>query len=347
MRVLTVIGTRPEAIKLAPVVLELQQRSIDSRVCLTSQHGTLATEALDVFGITPDVVLDGPGDTLCSSAARVLEGMDSVLRNEQPDWVIVEGDTTTVLAASLAAFYHGIRVAHVEAGLRSGDLRHPFPEEAHRRMTAVVASLHLAPTEQARANLEAEGIAAVVTGNPVIDALRIVLATLPPISQDPRLILVTVHRRESWGPDLEAICRAIKRISRARDIEIVLPVHPSVRKPVRAILGLIDNIRLVEPLPYPELVTMLVRCALVLTDSGGLQEEAPYLGRPVLVMRDTTERPEGVEAGASAVVGRTEEGIVRSTLALLDDHAAYARMAWPRPIYGDGFSAGRIVDALD
>jgi UDP-N-acetylglucosamine 2-epimerase (non-hydrolysing) len=344
VRVLVVIGTRPEAIKLAPVILELGDRA---RICVTSQHGALVDQALRPFGIVPDVSLTGTADTLCGSLARIVEGMERVLRDERPDWVVVEGDTTTVLAAGLAAFYTGTPVAHVEAGLRSGDVAHPFPEEAHRRMVAVVTRLHLAHTEHARANLVAEGIpdeAIVVTGNPGLDALRLMAPTTE--RTDPPLLLVTVHRRESWGPDLDAICRAIGRIARTRDVRVVLPVHPSVEGSVRAILGGVVNVALTEPLPYPELVALLARCTLVLTDSGGLQEEAPARGKPVLVMRETTERPEGVEAGAAIIVGRDEAAIASEALALLDDPERYARMAVPRLIYGDGYAAPRIVAAL-
>lgn len=347
-RVLVVVGTRPEAIKLAPVILELRRRDIETRVCLTSQHGALVGQALDAFAVTADHVMWGePSGTLSGSAARVLEGMERAILDGRPDVVVVEGDTTSVYAATLAAFYLRVPVAHVEAGLRSGDLSQPFPEESHRRMVTVMASLHLAHTEQARQNLLAEGVHdgdIVVTGNPGLDALR--MLDVDPTPDDLPFLLVTIHRRESWGEGIETICRAVARIAR-RGIRVVLPVHPSVEGSVRSILGGVSDVSLVEPMPYPDLARLLGRCTLVLTDSGGLQEEGPALGKPVLVLRDTTERPEAIEAGANLLVGRGEDAIVDATLALLDDPERYARMAVPRPIYGDGRAAPRIVDALD
>lgn len=361
---LTVIGTRPEAIKLAPVILALDARRdvVDSRVCLTAQHRSLVDDVLAAFAIIPDLDLGvmTAGQTPSRVAARVLEGMERVLADEQPDIVIVQGDTTTVLATTIAAFHAGIAVAHVEAGLRTYDLRHPFPEEANRRVATILASLHFAATQEARQNLLAEGVhddAIVVTGNPGLDALRLagegdLGATPPPIELDERerMILVTAHRRESFGADLRSICDAIARIASARrdTVRIVYPVHPNpnVEGPVRSILGDIPNVTLLGPLPYAQLVALLRRSYLVLTDSGGLQEEGPALGKPVLVLRETSERPEAVEAGAAIVVGRDADTIVRQTLTLLDDPAAYARMAVPRPIYGDGHAADRIVAAL-
>jgi UDP-N-acetylglucosamine 2-epimerase (non-hydrolysing) len=360
-RVLTVIGTRPEAIKLAPVILALKGSDrIVSRVCVTSQHPVLAGQALEQFAIVPDIelALAGDGQTLSGVTARVLEGIEPVIVAERPDFVIVEGDTSTVLAATIAAFHARVPVAHVEAGLRTHDLAHPFPEEANRRIVTTLASLHLAPTEHARRNLVAEGVRpddVVVTGNPGLDALRIVSAesadaVAAPPGDDRALVLVTVHRRESFGSGLDRICRAVARIARARpnDLRIVLPVHPNpaVEGPVFKMLGHIENVTLVAPMPYRELIDILGRCTLVLTDSGGLQEEGPALGKPVLVMRETTERPEAVEAGASLVIGRDTRRIVEETLALLDDPARYAAMAVPRPIFGDGQAAPRIVEAL-
>lgn len=368
--ILTVIGTRPEAIKLAPVILALREHAdaLDSKVCLTSQHRSLVDDVLETFSIVPDLDLDvmTAQQTLGRLTARVLEGMEGVLERERPDLVIVQGDTSTVLATTIAAFQSGVAVAHVEAGLRTDDLRHPFPEEANRRIATVLTSIHLAATEEARQNLLRERVpdeAIEVTGNPGLDALRLAAEAAADADADrdrirpsfrsadhERIILVTAHRRESFGAGLRSICEAIARIARERPeaVRIVYPVHPNpqVEEPVRRLLGDIDNVTLLRPLPYRDLVALLRRSYLVLTDSGGLQEEGPALGKPVLVMRETTERPEAVDAGAAILVGRETEGIVRQTLALLDDPVEYARMAVPRPIYGDGHAAGRIVDAL-
>jgi UDP-N-acetylglucosamine 2-epimerase (non-hydrolysing) len=387
-----VVGTRPEAIKLAPVILGLRDDGrVDARVCMTSQHGTLAQDVFDLFSIVPDVDLRvmTESQTLSRVAARVLEGLEQVLHDDPPDIVIVEGDTTSVLAATIAAFHLHIPVAHVEAGLRTYDVAQPFPEEANRRIVTTLASLHLAATEHARANLRAEGVpddAIVVTGNPGLDALR--LAQARPAASGPAgasgpiethgpasaseaepashakpapdaetaldasaggLILVTAHRRESFGPELSSICRAVRRIAHARgDLRIVFPVHPNpqVEGPVHDILDGVPNVSLIPPLAYADLVELLGRVMLVLTDSGGLQEEAPACGKPVLVLRETTERPEAVEAGAALLVGRDEEAIVAQTLGLLDDGDRYLRMAVPRPIFGDGHAAPRIIEAI-
>jgi UDP-N-acetylglucosamine 2-epimerase (non-hydrolysing) len=362
--VLTVIGTRPEAIKLSPVILALRERgpAVESKVCLTAQHRSLVDDVLAAFGIVADHDLGvmSENQTLSRVAARVLEGIDRVLGLEEPDWVVVEGDTTTVLATAIASFHAGVRVAHVEAGLRTNDLRHPFPEEANRRIATVLATLHFAPTEAARANLLAERVpdeTIIVTGNPGLDALRIAGEgergrTRPPVDlrDGERIILVTAHRRESFGPELRSICQAIARIAAERrdSVHIVYPVHPNpnVEGPVRNLLGDIENVTLLAPLPYLELVALMRASTLVLTDSGGIQEEAPSLGKPVLVLRETTERPEAVEAGAAIVVGRDADTIVEQALRLLDDAEAYGKMAVPRPIFGDGHAADRIVAAL-
>ena len=361
---LTVIGTRPEAIKLAPVVLALGERadSIESRVCLTAQHRSLVDDVLTAFSIIPDRDLGvmTAGQTLSRVAARVLEGMDQVLELEEPDRVVVEGDTTTVMATTVAAFHAGIPVAHVEAGLRTYDLGHPFPEEANRRIATILTTIHLAPTENARRNLLAEGVPAEsihVTGNPGLDALRLAsdgrLGSTPSpveLRDGERLVLVTAHRRESFGPELRSICLAIARVASARadGVRIVFPVHPNpkVERPVRELLDGIPNVTLLGPVPYLAMVSLLRRSCLVLTDSGGLQEEGPALGKPVLVLRETTERPEAVDAGAARLVGRDADDIVEQTLALLDDADRYAAMAVPRAIFGDGHAAPRIVDAL-
>lgn len=364
LRVLTVIGTRPEAIKLAPVILTLRARgdAVASRVCLSSQHRSLVDDVLTAFAIVPDRDLGAmtPGQTLSRIAARVMEGMEDVLEVEQPDVVLLQGDTTTVFATAVAAFHAGIPVAHVEAGLRTYDLRHPFPEEANRRIATVLTSLHFAPTVAARQNLLAEGVdeaSIEVTGNPGLDALR--LAGLGRLGEtrspaEPgdaeRVILVTAHRRESFGADLRSICEALARIAAARPetVRIVFPIHPNprVEGPVRGLLEGIANVTLLGPLRYEQLVAVLRQSYLVLTDSGGLQEEAPMLGKPVLVLREATERPEAVAAGAAIVVGRDADRIVEQALRLLDDPARYAEMAVPRAIFGDGHAADRIVDSL-
>jgi UDP-N-acetylglucosamine 2-epimerase (non-hydrolysing) len=364
LRVLTVIGTRPEAIKLAAVVLALQARSdlVDSTVCRTSQHRSLVDNVLAAFSLVPEHDLDvmTSSQTISGVAARVLDGVENVLRLEKPDWVVVEGDTTSVLAAGLAAFHAGVRLAHVEAGLRTHDLQHPFPEEANRRIVTLLASIHFAPTETARDNLLAEGIApdrVAVTGNSGLDALRLAcegglgeLASPVQAAKGERILLVTVHRRESFGRDLRSICEAIAQIAtrRGTSVRIVFPVHPNpnVEGPVTSRLAGIGNVTLLKPLPYLQMVALLRQSFLVLTDSGGIQEEAPMLGKPVLVMRETTERYEAVEAGAAIVVGRDTDSIVNQTLALLDDPVRYRQMAVPRSIFGDGHAAERIVDAL-
>jgi UDP-N-acetylglucosamine 2-epimerase (non-hydrolysing) len=301
-----------------------------------------------------------PGQTPTLVASRALDGMERALADHDPDIVVIEGDTTTVMATAIAAFHARIPVAHVEAGLRSYDMRHPFPEEANRRIATVLSRFHFAPTEQAHRNLLSEGVdqdTIWVTGNPGLDALRLAgegaLGPTPsPIKAGPgeRLILVTAHRRESLGRELASICDAVATIAAARreSVQVVFPVHPNpkVGATVRRILGEIENVTLLGPLPYPQVVALLRASHLILTDSGGLQEEGPALGKPVLVVREATERPEAVDAGAAIVVGRQQATIVEHTLALLDDPIAYAAMAVPRPIYGDGHAAERIVRTL-
>lgn len=363
LRVLSIFGTRPEAIKMAPVVRELERYpgEILSRVCVTAQHRELLDEVLGLFGIRPDHDLDvmRPGQSPTSVAAAILRGLEPVLAVERPDWVLVQGDTTTAAIGSIAAFYAGARVAHVEAGLRSHDPREPFPEELNRRIAAVAADLHLAPTGGAAGNLLSEGVdpnAIFVTGNPVIDALheanRMPLEPLPELAGVPagkRIVVVTTHRRESFGPPLERICRAVGRlVLRFPDVHVVLPAHPnpSVRVTLESHLPRSGSIGVVEPVGYRAMVELLRRSALVLTDSGGLQEEAPALGKPVLVLRDVTERQEGVDAGACRLVGTEEERILREASELLSSEEAYARMSRAVNPYGDGGAAGRIVDAL-
>jgi UDP-N-acetylglucosamine 2-epimerase (non-hydrolysing) len=365
LKVLTIFGTRPEAIKMAPVlkVLEAHPDRVESRVCVTAQHRQMLDQVLELFDIVPDHDLDlmTQDQTLAQVTAAVSTHLEPVLAAERPDWVLVQGDTTTVMAASLLAFYHRIQVGHVEAGLRTRDKYRPFPEELNRRVAGVVADLHFAPTAWARDNLLHEGVppeTIYVTGNPVIDALLMVagrpyhpesgpLAGLP---WERRLILVTAHRRENFGRPLERICAALARIAcrYPDDVHIVYPVHlnPHVQGPVYRLLGDVPNVTLLPPLDYLPLVHLMKRCTLVLTDSGGIQEEAPGLGVPVLVLREVTERPEGVDAGTVRLVGTRTEDILREASRLLDDPAAYQHMAHAVNPYGDGHAAEYIVEAL-
>ena len=364
LRVLSVFGTRPEAIKMAPVVLHLRRPpGIDSRVCVTGQHREMLDQVLALFDLQPDYDLDlmQPDQSLAELTAAVFTGLDPVLEQVQPDWILVQGDTTTVMATALLAYYHQVRLGHVEAGLRTGDKWRPFPEEINRRVAGVVADLHFAPTDWARANLLREGIPedrVVVTGNPVIDALQTIVAQpydetkgpLAGLPADRRLILVTAHRRESFGRPLEDIFTALRRLAEmyASRCVILYPVHrnPNVREPAERILGGLPNVRLVDPLDYRDMAHCLQRAYLVLTDSGGLQEEAPALGTPVLVLRELTERPEALQAGTARLVGTDPDRIVAETSRLMDDPQAHAAMARAANPYGDGHAAERIVDAL-
>lgn len=374
IKVLAVLGTRPEAIKLAPVIARLRSdRRFRVRVCATAQHRQMLDQALDAFAITPDIDLDlmRSGQEPDDVTAAVLRAMRPVLRAEKPRAVIVQGDTTTAFAAALAAFHQRVPVAHVEAGLRTGDRYFPFPEEINRRLLTVLADLHFAPTAGARGNLLACGVdarAVWVTGNTVVDALRLVRKRLRApaarrrwldyfrrawdldLEESPSpVILVTGHRRESFGPPLRRVCLALRDIARCdRRLRIVYPLHlnPCVRRPVRSLLVGEENIRLIEPLAYEPFVFLMDRARLVLTDSGGIQEEAPVLGKPVLVMRRETERPEGVGAGRAELVGTDRRVIARRVMELLGDPAAYRRMASPVSPYGDGRAAGRIVRVL-
>ncbi|MDQ7980503.1 UDP-N-acetylglucosamine 2-epimerase (non-hydrolyzing) [Paraburkholderia sp. SARCC-3016] len=368
-RVLLAFGTRPEAIKMAPLVRRLAGTDgVDCFVCVTGQHREMLDQALELFRIRThfDLNVMKRGQDLYDVTASIMHGMRDVIRDCRPDLVLVHGDTTTTLASSLASFYQRVPVGHVEAGLRTGDLLSPWPEEANRKLTGALAALHFAPTERARQNLLAEGIddaRIVVTGNTVIDALlevRALLARepaiaaaadahLPCLAPGRRTLVVTGHRRESFGAGFERICAALARIARARpDVDIVYPVHlnPAVREPVNRLLGGMANVHLIEPLQYLPFVRLMDRAELILTDSGGVQEEAPSLGKPVLVMRDTTERQEAVDAGVVRLVGTDEAAIVAGTLALLDDPRACAAMARIANPYGDGHAAARIVDAL-
>ena len=355
VRLLVVFGTRPEAIKLAPVIAELRRdpASFDVRVCVTGQHREMLDQVLALFGIAPDfdLALMQHDQSLTDVAAGVLVEVRRVIDECSPRVVIGQGDTTTAMAAGLAAFYAGVDVAHVEAGLRSGDLSAPWPEEANRRLLSVVTRFHFAPTEDAREHLVREGAREVfVTGNTVIDALlRAPEVELPFLSPGKRLVLVTGHRRENLGDGIESICGALLDLVRAfEDIEIVYPVHlnPNVREPVHALLGDEPRIHLLEPADYATFVTLMKRATLILSDSGGVQEEAPSLGKAVLVMRDTTERPEAVRAGNVRLVGASREQIVAEAAALLRDAEKLAAMAQVRHPYGDGHAAERIAQAL-
>ena len=366
IKVIVAFGTRPEAIKLAPVVKALQSKPdlFTTVVCATSQHRQMLDQALAVFALKPDYDLDvmAPNQTLTSTAARVMERFDQVLATEQPDWVLVQGDTTTVLAASLAAFYRKVKVGHVEAGLRSGDRNNPFPEEVNRRLADVIADLHFAPTESSRDCLLREGVPTwrvSVTGNTVIDALLEIVAR--PYEPEPgalrdvwqtkrRIVLVTAHRRESFGAPLREMFAALRDIATAyaNDVTIVYPVHlnPQVMEAANEVLTGVSNILLLPPLDYVAFVHLMQRAYLILTDSGGIQEEAPSLGRPVLVMRDVTERPEGITAGTALLVGSNRQRIVGAVSTLLDDTRAYSAMANAVNPYGDGTASQRIVQAL-
>ncbi|MFU7527150.1 non-hydrolyzing UDP-N-acetylglucosamine 2-epimerase [Qipengyuania sp. ASV99] len=367
IKTLLIFGTRPEAIKMAPVVKALQADTrFEARVCVTAQHRQMLDQVLALFEIVPDHDLDlmRPGQGLYEITGGVLTGLKPVLEAERPDLVLVHGDTTTTLAASLAAHYARIPVGHVEAGLRTGDIYSPWPEEINRKVAGTIARLHFAPTEGARAHLLAENVPAdhiTVTGNTVIDALLDVvgkldrdpeqtraLDTVLGLDPNKRVVLVTGHRRESFGGGFERICDALTALAQRGDTQIVYPVHlnPNVKGPVEQRLGALDTVRLIAPQDYLPFVHLMRRADIILTDSGGVQEEAPSLGKPVLVMRDTTERPEAVSAGTVRLVGTDSNLIVREASALLDDTAAYAAMAQAHNPYGDGRAAGRISDAI-
>lgn len=366
-KVLSVFGTRPEAIKMAPVVKALARTSgIEARVAVTAQHREMLDQVLQLFEIAPDYDLNlmKPGQGLTEITSGVLTGLKPVLEDFAPDLVLVHGDTTTTLAASLAAYYQRIPVGHVEAGLRTGNIYSPWPEEINRKVTGAITRLHFAPTDKARQNLHREGVHGDqihVTGNTVIDALLNVVARLERDAQlsqsldrqlgvDPSrdTILVTGHRRESFGGGFERICDALNRLARRDNVHIIYPVHlnPNVIGPVKERLGKTGNISLIPPQDYLPFVHLMRRAQIILTDSGGVQEEAPSLGKPVLVMRDTTERPEAVEAGTVKLVGTDTELIVSEMTHLLDDAVAYDAMARAHNPYGDGLAAGRIRDAI-
>ena len=367
-KVMVVFGTRPEAIKMAPVVKALRQTpGIEPLVAVTAQHRQMLDQVLDLFDIKPDDDLDlmQANQGLPDLFARMLTGMSAVIERRKPDLMLVHGDTSTTLAASLAAFYAQVPVGHVEAGLRTGNMQAPWPEEMNRRLTAPLAALHFAPTQRAHDNLLAEGVPAErihVTGNTVIDALLDVTrmieadpglqarldAAFPFLDPNRRLFLVTGHRRENFGEGFENICRALADIASTRDVQLVYPVHlnPNVQQPVKRLLGGLDNIHLIEPLDYLPFVRLMSRAHLIITDSGGIQEEAPSLGKPVLVMRETTERPEAVEASTVLLVGTDRERITAEALRLLDDSADYESMAKAHNPYGDGHASERIAQGL-
>ena len=359
-KVMVIFGTRPEAIKMGPVVLALKASGdIETVVCVTGQHREMLKQVLECFDIAPDydLAIMRERQTLFDITRNILASIGEVLEKEHPDLVLVHGDTTTTFASALAAFYLKIPVGHVEAGLRTHDLYAPFPEEFNRKATSIVAALNFAPTELARQNLLSEGYdekSIFVTGNTAIDAMKTTVQYSfdSPLAQwigDDRLILLTAHRRENFGEPLKNIFRAVRRIvEETPDVKVIYPVHmnPAVREPAREILSGSERIRLVEPQDVITFHNLMARACLIMTDSGGIQEEAPSLGKPVLVLRDVTERPEGIEAGTLRLAGTEEQAVYRETLRLLTDKEAYMRMSTAKNPYGDGFASERIVKAI-
>lgn len=365
MKVLSIFGTRPEAIKMAPILraFENNNQEFQSRICVTAQHRDMLDQVLALFEIKPDYDLNlmRPGQTPLRVAAQVLEQLEGIISQERPDWVLVQGDTTTAMAASIAAFYSETRIGHIEAGLRTKNRNEPFPEEINRRLTSVVADLHFAPTERSRHNLLNEGIPdalIAVTGNPVIDALQWVAAqpydfTASPLSEIPwdrHIILVTAHRRENFGKPLLEVCTALRVLASEyyKQIHIIFPVHPNpnVQETINRFLNGIPNVTLTPPLDYLSLAHLMRRSYLVLTDSGGIQEEAPSFGKPVLVLRNVTERQEAVEAGTVELVGTDQRNIIEATKRLLENRNYYQKMARSLNPYGDGHAAQRICQSL-
>lgn len=369
MRVLTVFGTRPEAIKMAPLVDALaKDKRFEAKVCVTAQHREMLDQVLALFNITPDFDLNlmKAGQTLPEVTSRILLELTPVLKDFKPDVVLVHGDTATTFAASLAAYYEQIAVGHVEAGLRTGNIYSPWPEEANRKLTGALTKYHFAPTITSKANLQAENYFdsnIYITGNTVIDALLMVKEKLdsdsdlnaalntqfPFLDETKKLLLVTGHRRESFGGGFERICEALVEVAKANsDIQVVYPVHlnPNVQEPVNRILAGVDNIKLIEPQQYLPFVYLMNRSHIILTDSGGIQEEAPSLGKPVLVMRDTTERPEAVEAGTVKLVGTDKATIINELTTLLTSQDAYNKMSFAHNPYGDGKASERILNIL-
>lgn len=368
-KILTVFGTRPEAIKMAPLVHALSSdERFDSKCCVTAQHREMLDQVLELFEIKPDYDLNlmKAGQTLNDVTARIVQELKPVLEDFKPDVVLVHGDTTTTFAASLAAYYEQIEVGHIEAGLRTGNIYSPWPEEANRRLTGVLTQYHFAPTDTSKNNLLRENFDPeniYVTGNTVIDALLMIREKIetnkelksqleeqfPFLDENKKLILVTGHRRESFGGGFERICEALAQTAKSNpDVQILYPMHlnPNVREPVNRILGDIDNILLIEPQQYLPFIYLMDRANIILTDSGGIQEEAPSLGKPVLVMRDTTERPEAVEAGTVKLVGTNTDKIITALEVLLKDEATYKEMSYAHNPYGDGKACQRILDTL-
>jgi len=363
MKILSVFGTRPEAVKMAPVVKLLAQTAgVEARVCVTAQHRQMLDQVLELFAIKPDYDLDlmREDQTMAQISAGIFTHLDPILADFKPDWVLAVGDTTTVVTTSLLAFYRKIKFGHIEAGLRTHNKWHPFPEEINRRLATVTADLHFAPTAWSQGNLLREGVdpeKIFITGNPVIDALRFVSSQPEPVEiteltkdklRTKKLILVTAHRRENFGQPLENICHALLQLASRGDVEIVYPVHlnPNVQEPVNRLLRGAEHLTLLPPLDYLPLVHLMKHAALILTDSGGIQEEAPAFGIPTLVLRDVTERPEGVEAGTLKLVGTETRFIVQQAEQLLDDESAYASMSKAANPYGDGHAAEKIAAAL-
>lgn len=368
-RVLTVFGTRPEAIKLAPILFEFKKYpEIELMICVTAQHREMLDQVLGLFELQPhiDLALMKPNQSLEEITAKVVYEMGKVIEQEKPDIVMIQGDTTTVMATALAAFYKKVPVAHVEAGLRSGKIFSPYPEEMNRRVVSMIAEFHFAPTKKAVDALIAEGIGTekiFLTGNTVIDALLMIVKKNEPNQvkeiinsarsdgrgEERKIILVTAHRRENFGEKFEGLCRALRSlVERNRDVAIIYPVHlnPNVRKPVNKILRGADRVKLIEPVSYDVFAHLMKHSYMVMTDSGGIQEEAPALGKPVLVMREETERPEGIEAGTARLVGTDEYNIVEEAERLLYDKNVYYSMAKAVNPYGDGHAAERIVEIL-
>lgn len=370
MRVLSIFGTRPEAIKMAPVIKQLElSEFFESVVCVTAQHREMLDQVLSLFEIKPDYDLDimMPGQTLSMLTERIISKLDKVIEDTKPSIILVHGDTTTTFVSSLCAFYHKIPIGHVEAGLRTGDLSSPWPEEGNRKLTGAIASLHFAPTETSRNNLLREKVPAeniFVTGNTVIDSLLNVIkiidediqikqemeSMLPNIPVNHKLILVTAHRRENFGLGFQNICGALVELAEEfSDVHFIFPVHlnPNVRKPVTNMLSDKKNIHLIEPLEYLQFIYLMSKSYIVLTDSGGIQEEAPSLGKPVLVMRNTTERPEAVDAGTVLMVGTEKIKIIENTRKLLQNEDLYKKMSFSHNPYGDGRASIRIIDAIN
>ena len=369
MRILTVFGTRPEAIKMAPLVLALNEHAeIEHKLCVTGQHREMLDQVLNLFEISPDydLCLMKPGQTLSELTSRIIGNLDPIIVDFKPDTILVHGDTSTTLCSALCGYYHQINIGHVEAGLRTGDIFSPWPEDGNRKLVAPIAKYHFAPTIEAKRNLMVENINEsdiFVTGNTVIDALHITLNMIesdnelveqfqtkyPMVDTNKKIVLITGHRRENFGSGFENICLAIKQLSVGNpEVDFIYPVHlnPKVREPVGKLLSNHENIHLIDPLGYVEFVYLMSKSHLILTDSGGIQEEAPALGKPVLVMRNTTERPEAVEAGTVKLVGTSQEQIIQSVELLLNDPYEYQSMSAAHNPYGDGEATGRIISVL-